>query len=245
MSEPVVEIKDLRFRYPGANRDALNGLSLSIAKGTMHGLIGPNGAGKTTLLTIITGARRGFTGRSTVLGLPSGDASLHRRVSYAPQTPSVAPMLTVRENLRLFASFYGLRASECKARAANWESKLGLTKASRQQARELSGGTLKRLSLGAALVAEPELIIADEATAGVDPQSRETIGDILREMRDRGCTVLYSTHYIAEVDKVCDEVTMIDAGAVVESGAVADYRCESGSRIEDRFLELTGRELRE
>lgn len=245
MNGPAIRTRNLFYRYRHADNNALDGMNLKVLRGTMHALLGPNGAGKTTLLSILAGARKPDRGEMNVLGLHSGTIALKRRIAYAPQHPAVAPWLTSHENLQLFASLYGLSRYDGLQRIKQWEQRLGLSKVARQRAQELSGGTLKRLSLCMALIADPELLIVDEVTAGADPHSRETIGTVLRELCDNGKTVLYSTHYLTEVDRFCHDVTMMDMGRAIEVNPVTAYRHDGRCLLEARFLELTGRDLRE
>jgi ABC-2 type transport system ATP-binding protein len=198
-----LEIQGVSFRYPGAAEPVLRDVTLDIPAGGVFGLLGPNGAGKTTLLSLIAGQRRGATGRLLV------DGSL----GLVPQECAFYPMLSCRENLRFFGAVQGIRRLDQRIAAvadlARIEGVLG------RQAGELSGGLKRRLNLAIGLLTEPSILLLDEPTVGVDPQSRAFLLDTVRSLASRERIVIYTSHYMEEVQAVCDRVAIMDHGRVL------------------------------
>lgn len=231
----MIQIQDLHKRYPGASRAALAGIDLAIPEGSAFGLLGPNGAGKTTLLSILTGVLRADRGRVDGAGAPGS-------IGYAPQELAFYPGLTVRENLDLFVALTPGADAASRDRAcgiADLEGHLG------KPASQLSGGLKRRLNFAIGLLGRPRLLVLDEPTAGVDPQSRNFLIDAVRGLRADGVTVLYSTHYMEEVERLCDRVAILDEGRVVAEGPLEALRQRGDERLEDVFLRLTHTALRD
>jgi ABC-2 type transport system ATP-binding protein len=208
-----IQIESLERSY-GAVR-ALKGVSLAIESGGIVGLLGPNGAGKTTLVEILEGLREPTRGRVSVLGLdPQRDAhALRQRLGAQLQSTSIPQDLTATEVLRLYGAFY--------ARALPPRSvleRVGLAAKATALVRELSGGQRQRLALGMALVHDPELLILDEPTTGLDPVARRQLHEMIREFRAQGRSVILTTHYIEEAEQLCDRVIVLRAGEVVADG---------------------------
>lgn len=233
----AVEIADLRIKYRGASRWALDGLNLKIEAGSFFGLLGPNGAGKTTLISFLCGQIDGQYSRAQVLGCERTQINQYKsRLGYAPQEIALYPMLSARENLAFFARVSGAPLREVD-RVLEW---VGLTARKNDRVSEFSGGMKRRLNLGVALLNQPKLLILDEPTVGVDPQSRNFIFSKILELKAMGVTLIYSTHYLEEVKKLCDQVGIIQNGVVTDIGATSSVL---GQDLEGRFLELTGREV--
>ena len=234
----MIRIQGLHKQYSGAARPALAGIDLASPEGCAYGLLGPNGAGKTTLLSILTGVLR--ADRGTV---DTGGTDLaHGGIGYAPQELAFYPGLTVRENLDLFTALTtGADASsrDEACRAADLVTHLD------RPAAQLSGGLKRRLNFAIGLLGRPRLLVLDEPTAGVDPQSRNFLLEAVRRLRERGVTVLYSTHYMEEVERLCDRVAILDAGHVVAEGTLASLRQQTDERLEAAFLRLTHTTLRD
>ena len=209
-------------------RDILRDLDIHLPTGSVTGLFGPSGCGKTTLMRTLAGLQR-HTGEVTVLGHPAGAAALRGRVGYVTQSPSLYPELSVDENLAYFARLAG-------GRATGVVEKLRLAEARRQPVAELSGGQRGRASLGAALVGDPELLIMDEPTVGLDPVIRAQLWDTFRGLADEGRTLLVSSHVMEEAGR-CDRLLLMRRGAVIWQGTPADLLARTGATsFEDAFL---------
>lgn len=236
MSAAVVT-KDLRRTYDG--REAVRGISLSIPQGEIFGLLGPNGAGKTTTLSMI----------STRIWPTSGDAwvcgkhvvkEVHRArrfLNVAPQEEAHYPTLTAEENLQFFARLYGVPSSERAERVEKALAVVELQGRRHDRVGTFSGGMRRRLNLGCALVSAPRVLLLDEPTVGVDPQSRAHIFEAVRKLREDGLTILYTTHYLAEAEELCDRIGVIDEGKIVALGTIPELLAGSKTRevVELRF----------
>lgn len=208
---------------------ALDGLSLTVARGTVFGLLGPNGAGKTTSISIAVGLLSPDSGTVDLDGLGSPiDPAIRRRIGVAPQSIALYDELTAIENLDFFATLYELDRPTRRARCAELLARVGLTDRARDRVRGYSGGMKRRLNLAAALIHDPPLVLLDEPTAGVDPQSRNAILDLVRSLRDEGRTVVYTTHYMEEAQRICDRVAIVDQGRVLAEGTVDELTSSLG-----------------
>ena len=196
--------------------EAVRGLDLEVRAGECFGLLGPNGAGKTTTIEILEGILDATGGEVEVLGLRWGrdDAALRERLGVSLQETKLADKLTVEETVSLFSSFYrkGRPAEEVMA-------DVGLTEKRRSWVVKLSGGQRQRLAVACALVGDPDLLFLDEPTTGLDPQSRRQIWEIIRDLRRRGRTILLTTHYMDEAERLCDRVAVVDHGRVIALGS--------------------------
>ncbi|MFF9625868.1 ATP-binding cassette domain-containing protein [Streptomyces griseosporeus] len=209
---------------------ALRGLDLAVAEGTVCGLLGPNGAGKTTAVRLLTTLLRPDAGSARVAGhdLVREAAEVRRRIGVAGQYASVDGDLTGRENLRLFARLHRVRGPA--ARADELLERFGLTEAADRPASTLSGGTRRRLDLAASLVCRPQVLFLDEPTTGLDPAGRGRIWDAVRELRDQGTTVLLTTQYLEEADRLADEIALVDQGRVAHTGSPAELKAAVGAQ---------------
>ncbi|HLJ94708.1 MAG TPA: ABC transporter ATP-binding protein [Gemmataceae bacterium] len=225
--ESAILCRDLRKRYPSrtAPVDAVNGLDLEVHCGECFGLLGPNGAGKTTTIEILEGLLPATAGQVEILGRRWGedDDALRQRLGISLQETRLAEKLTVEETLTLFRSFYrrGL------APAAVMEM-VGITEKARAFVGKLSGGQRQRLAVACALVGDPELLFLDEPTTGLDPQSRRQLWDILRAFRGQGRTILLTTHYMDEAERLCDRVAIVDRGKVIAVGTPTELIARLG-----------------
>jgi ABC-2 type transport system ATP-binding protein len=210
---PAIRCHGLVKRY--GDVVAVNGLDLEVEPGECFGLLGPNGAGKTTTVEILQGILPADAGAVEVLGLRWGrdDDALRQRVGTQLQETLFAEKLTVLETVTMFRSFYRRGMAPADVLAL-----VGLTEKRRAWVKNLSGGQRQRLALAVALVSEPELLFLDEPTAGLDPQARRALWDIIRALRARGRTVLLTTHYMDEAERLCDRVAVVDAGRVIALG---------------------------
>jgi ABC-2 type transport system ATP-binding protein len=214
---PAIYCSNLFKRYEGRPPvDAVNGLDLTVNVGECFGLLGPNGAGKTTTIEIIEGLVPATSGDVEVLGMRWGqkDAEIKQRIGISLQETKLSEKLTVRETLTLFRSFYdhGFEPEEVIERVS-------LEEKTHARVGKLSGGQRQRLAVACALVGDPELLLLDEPTTGLDPQSRRQLWDIIRELRGQGRTVLLTTHYMDEAERLCDRVAIVDHGKVIALGS--------------------------
>jgi ABC-2 type transport system ATP-binding protein len=214
MAEPVLELTDLRKRFGAVV--ALDGVSLRVEAGEVFGLIGPNGAGKTTLLSVAAGLSRPDAGTVKLFGQPYTRASreLRHLIGIGTQDLSIYPDLTARENLRFFGRLYGARGPALAARVAEVLAAVGLADRADDRAGTFSGGMKRRLNLAAAVVHGPKLLFLDEPTAGVDPQSRNNILEQVKALNAAGLTVIYTSHYMEEVQALCARTAILDSGTL-------------------------------
>ncbi|GGU50110.1 ABC transporter ATP-binding protein [Lentzea flava] len=231
----VLSCSGLRRRFGDVL--AVDDVSFTIAEGETYGLLGPNGAGKTTTISMITGVLERDAGEVVVDGVPmSPDAVAAKRlVGYVPQELALYPDLTGRENLRFFASLYGAG----RRRVDEVLEVVGLADRAGDLAREYSGGMKRRLNVAIGLLHEPRLLVLDEPTAGVDPQSRNQIMENVRALAAEGMAILYTTHYMEEAERLCDRVGVIDSGRLIAEGTRRELVERLGER--DRIsLQLDG-----
>jgi ABC-2 type transport system ATP-binding protein len=241
---PIVEVHGLSKTYAGAERPAVDRVDLTIARGSIFGLLGPNGAGKTTLMSMLCGLLVPSHGEILLSGQPAAPA-LWRRIGLVPQDLALYPSLTARENLAYFGGIQGLQGAALARRIDFCLETAGLTALADRRVDTFSGGLKRRLNLVVALIHEPELLILDEPTVGIDPQSRHFIYDSLRRLNSAGLSIIYTSHYMEEVERLCDELAVIDHGHIVARGTMNDIlnRVPSGGivlRI-DRDLPERGR----
>jgi ABC-2 type transport system ATP-binding protein len=217
----------LRKQYPARPQpvDAVNGLDLEIPSGECFGLLGPNGAGKTTTIEILEGLLAPTSGEVEVLGLRWGqdDDALRQRLGISLQETRLSEKLTVQETATLFRSFYKRGLEPARAL-----EEVSLTEKAGAAVGKLSGGQKQRLAVALALVGDPELIFLDEPTTGLDPQSRRQLWDILRRFRAQGRTILITTHYMDEAERLCDRVAVVDHGKVIALGSPAELIARLG-----------------
>ena len=214
MADAVLEVADLHKRY-GATV-ALDGVFLTVEAGEVFGLLGPNGAGKTTLLSIVTGLVRADRGTVRLFSKPftHDHREMRRLVGLGTQDLSIYPDLTARENLRFFGKLYGLRGKQLESLVDAELAAVGLTDRANDRVSTFSGGMKRRLNLAAAVVHRPKLLLLDEPTTGVDPQSRNHIFDQVRALSAAGMTIIYTSHYMEEVQTLCRRIAILDHGKV-------------------------------
>lgn len=201
------------------NTDALRDVSINIPKGTCYGLVGPNGAGKSTLIKMIVSIIRDYKGDIQLNDNQLSNAS-KKRLGYVPQDIILEENISAVGNLHLFGKLYGLKRSQLDLRTKEVLELIGLRDRSKDKVFTFSGGMKRRLNIGCALMHNPDLIIMDEPTVGIDPQSRKYIFQMIEELKTAGCTVIYASHYMEEVEKLCDYVAFLDRGKIVEDGAI-------------------------
>ena len=235
MQRAAIELRGLRVVRGG--REVLCGISLDVATGTVTGLLGPSGSGKTTLMRALVGVQQVVSGEVSVLGAPAGSPSLRSRVGYMTQSPSVYADLTVRENLRYFARVLGAAPERVDAAIET----VSLGDHAGQTVVSLSGGERARASLAVALLNEPELLVLDEPTVGLDPVLRRDLWATFHALAEGGATLLVSSHVMDEADR-CDELILLREGEVLATGTPAALRLQTGAEDLDRaFLDLIDR----
>ena len=242
-SVPVISAEQLAYRYAGQSQPALDGVGLRLVRGQAVGLLGPNGSGKSTLINLLAGLRTPQGGR-VVHGSPG------TRIAWVPQEYAFYPELTCRENLAFFAGMLDLDAAESQRRVDAAIVTCMLGEFADKRARHCSGGVRRRLNLGIALLQQPDVLLLDEPTVGVDPQSRAFLLDRVREMAQSGTAVLYATHYMEEVSAVCSHILLLDHGRVLASGDLPTLLRgpEGGApfeHLEALFMHYTQRPLRD
>ncbi|MBA1145581.1 ABC transporter ATP-binding protein [Ectothiorhodospiraceae bacterium WFHF3C12] len=234
----MISIRHLSKRYPGGRRPALDDVSLDIQRGSIFGLLGPNGAGKTTLLSVLAGLLRADSGEIHLADRPLGAwrGRLGDVLGFVPQALAFYPMLTVAENLRFYAGVMGLRREAAARRIATAMETVQIGEYAEVRAERLSGGLKRRLNLAIGLLNDPKLLCLDEPTVGIDPHSRHYILERIRDLRDQGMTVIYTSHYMDEVQQLCDTVAIIESGRIlVQDSLAALLERYSESRLQVRL----------
>ena len=218
----VLEVNDLVRRY--GDLVAVDGVSFRIAPGETYGLLGPNGAGKTTTISVIAGLIPGDGGSATVLGKPVGPnrVAVKRHIGLVPQELAIYPELSGRENLRFFGRLQHMGGKELTRRVDEVLELIGLSDRAKDPTKEYSGGMKRRLNIGIGLLHQPTLLILDEPTDGVDPQSRNAILESVETLSHEGMAVLYTTHYMEEAERLCDRIAIIDSGRIQAEGTRAE-----------------------
>jgi ABC-2 type transport system ATP-binding protein len=219
---PVLVCRELRKRFGAI--EAVRGVSFQIAEGETYGLLGPNGAGKTTTISIVCGLLEPSGGEVFVTGKPITTRSVAAKaaIGYVPQELAIYPDLSARENLHFFARLYGLPPAAANARVDEVLGVIGLVDRASEQTKDFSGGMQRRLNIGIGLLHRPQLLILDEPTVGVDPQSRNAILDSVQRLSTEGMAVLYTTHYMEEAERLCDRIGIVDLGELKAEGTRAD-----------------------
>lgn len=233
-AEPAIRADQVVKRY--GTQFALNGFDLTVGKGEVFGLLGPNGAGKTTTIQLLLGLIERDGGDLTVLGKdPNHEKRFIRgRTGYMMQRPSLDRLLTGRENLVLFAKLFSVQADRTTELLA-W---VGLETAADKKVQHYSGGMERRLDLAIAMLPDPELVVLDEPTLGLDISARRQVWHLVRELRTDGVTVFMATHYLDEADRMCDRVAVIDKGRIKAVGRPAELK-DSNQTLDDVVFELT------
>ncbi len=227
----MIQIEGLSFRYPAADRAAIHELSLQVRAGSLFGLLGPNGSGKTTLISILSGLLTPATGALRIDGrpMPAEAHTVQRFSALVPQEHAFYPRLTVMENLRFFTGALAIPKAEAATRLAEALSVTGLESFTASRAEHLSGGLKRRLNLAIGLLNRPRLLFLDEPTVGMDPQSRLFILETIKRINAAGTTVVYTSHYMEEVEMLCDEIGVLDEGRLLARGTLTQLLGDSGN----------------
>ena len=201
---------------------ALDALSLEVGQGEVFGFLGPNGAGKTTTLKLLIQLVYPTSGRAEILGRPVGDLSVKRRIGYLPENPYFYDYLTAEELLTYFAGLFGITGVEARTRTSRLLDEVGIGAERRLQLRKFSKGMLQRVGIAQALVNDPELVIFDEPMSGLDPLGRRDVRALILRLRDRGCTVFFSSHVLSDAEALCSRVAILAKGRMVAGGRMTD-----------------------
>jgi ABC-2 type transport system ATP-binding protein len=254
----MLEVRDLTKSF--GERVAINRVDFVAETGRTLGLLGPNGAGKSTIVNIVAGVLRPDAGEARVDGqlIDSDTSPAKHLIGFVPQDLALYDELSARGNLRLFGSLYGIEGRALENRIGAVLDVVRLADRAREAVESFSGGMKRRLNIAAALLHEPRVLLLDEPTVGIDPQSRNAIFDTLAELKARGLTLIYTTHYMEEAERLCDRIVIIDHGRVLADDTLDGLHARlpalarpvrpvepARPTLESIFLELTGRSLRD
>jgi ABC-2 type transport system ATP-binding protein len=252
MKKPILKVKKLKKAY--GDTVAVDGISFEVKEGEIFGILGPNGAGKTTTLEMIETMREIDSGSATIAGTDVAEDpdTIKRMIGVQPQSPAFQDKTKLTEIIELFAAAYGEKVD-----AKKFLDEVNLGEKADSFAEDLSGGQRQRLSIAAALVHRPKVFFMDEPTTGLDPQARRNLWELTQDVRDRGVTVLMTTHYMEEAEMLCDRVAIMDNGKIIaldtpknlvkqllKRGFKKEQQVEQAD-LEDVFIDLTGKGLRE
>jgi ABC-2 type transport system ATP-binding protein len=222
---------------------ALDRLSLSIEQGEVFGFLGPNGAGKTTTLKLLMQLSFPTSGRAEILGRPVGDLAVKRRVGYLPESPYFYDYLTAEELLTYFASLMGYSRADRRKRVPALLDEVGIGAERRMPLRKFSKGMLQRVGIAQAVLNDPDVVFFDEPMSGLDPLGRREVRNLILKLRDRGCTVFFSSHVLSDAEALCSRVAILVGGSLVAAGALADVRAFSARGWELVVANLSSRIL--
>jgi len=241
---PALSVRDLVKRYP-TGMEALKGVSIEIGAGEFFGLLGPNGAGKSTMIHCITGLARPTSGTVEIFGHDAVNNYREAReaVALAPQEINLDMFLTLEETLDLHGGYFGMSKADRRERTAELLEAFSLTSKRNERTRTLSGGMKRRLTLARALMHRPRLLILDEPTAGVDIELRLELWQYIEKINSEGTSVMLTTHYLEEAERLCDHIAFINHGEIAAHGSIPELteRYDVGS-LEDAYLALVGRQ---
>jgi ABC-2 type transport system ATP-binding protein len=234
----AIEVTGLEKAYAG--KPAVNHIHFQVQKGSCFGLLGPNGAGKSTTMKILSCITQADRGSVQVLGYDVAKQAeeVKKFIGYVPQNITLYEKLSAYDNLVFFGELYGVRGKALKERIMEVLHQVGLADRANDAVGTFSGGMMRRINIAAALLHRPKFMILDEPTVGIDPQSRNHIFELIRTLKEEGMTIIYSTHYMEEVEALCDDVAIIDHGEVVAKGALNDILAQYGGK--SVYLELEG-----
>ena len=238
---PVIEIRDLTVDY--ANKRVLDGLSFNVNQGEIFGFLGPNGAGKSTAIKTILGLIFQRSGSVLLHGLPPVNPDSRKKIGFLPEEAHYYRFLTPVEILTFYGSICGVAKTTLKTRIVKLLELVGLTEVKNKQIGAFSKGMTQKISLAQALIHEPETLILDEPTSGLDPISRMDLRKILKELKNQGRTVFFSSHELSEVELLCDSIAIIESGRLIQSGALRDVVGDKERNLEQFFIHtIKGRE---
>ena len=237
-TDKVLEIDDASRSFGDVN--AVDGLTLSLKKGEIMGFLGTNGAGKTTTIKMLLGLIRPTAGTVRVLGGDPSNADVRRQIGYMPETAYYYPYLNARELLSFYGGICGLDAKTIRARTDELLARVDLAEAAKRPLKTYSKGMLQRAGIAQALLADPALLVLDEPFTGLDPLARIHFRDLMRELRDAGKTIFFSSHELGETELLCDRVAILKKGRCLYQGAVKDLAGAGDCNLERLFLKTLG-----
>lgn len=250
MEDIILKTTDLTKKYH--NKVVVDNLNIEIRKGEIFGLLGPNGAGKSTTMNMICGIVRATAGSIELFGKDSWKQKKEviHKVGYIPQELAIHGNLKAWENVELFTSLYGIKGAALKESVEESLQYVGLLERKQEFAKNFSGGMKRRLNIACAIGHKPDLLIFDEPTVGIDPQSRNFILEKIMESNRNGATVIYTSHYMEEVEEICTRIAIMDNGKIIASGTAGELKrlVRDGDKnitLEEVFLTLTGKKLRD
>ncbi len=250
MSDIILKTSDLMKKYN--NKIVVDNLNIEIQKGEIFGLLGPNGAGKSTTMNMICSIVRPTAGEIELMGkdVRKQKKEVIHKIGYIPQELAIHGNLKAWENVELFTSLYGIKGRELKKAVNDSLEYVGLLEHKQEFARNFSGGMKRRLNIACALGHNPKLLIFDEPTVGIDPQSRNFILDKIKESNAKGTTVIYTSHYMEEVEEICTRIAIMDNGNIIACGTSRELKKlvnggDENITLEEVFLTLTGKKLRD
>jgi ABC-2 type transport system ATP-binding protein len=246
MKDSEITIENLTKKFEDVT--AVDGLSLEIEKGELFGLLGPNGAGKTTVIKVLCGLLEPTSGSVHVGGydVRKETAKVKELIGVCPQDTAAYPFLSGRENVELFGNLHTMPKEKLRKNTEELLEKMSLSEDADRRLGKYSGGMKRRINLIMALVHDPETAFLDEPTVAMDPQSRHAVWDFIRELGNRGKTIILTTHYMEEAEELCDRVGIIDHGKLIALGSPRQLRDKFKAKdLEEVFIELTGRKIRE
>jgi ABC-2 type transport system ATP-binding protein len=243
----AIHISQLSFKYPGNEHYTFNNLALNVGAGERFGLFGPNGAGKTTLMSVMAGLLKPASGKIEFLGQPMDNSAETKTLfGLVPQDFSFYHELTPIENLEFFGAWTGLSKTEITTRSQELLDVLGLADVRHKQVKLFSGGMKRRVNLALGVIHQPKILFLDEPTVGVDVQTRNAIIDYLMQLNKQGTTLIYTSHQLNEAEELCNNLAMIDGGAIVAQGTISELLTQhQKADLEDLFLHLTGHQYRD
>lgn len=249
--EVIVKVEGLTKKYD--NKAVVDGLSLEIKKGEVFGLLGPNGAGKSTTMNMICSLLKPTSGSIEIFQEDTRRAGkkIKARIGYIPQELAIHGNLKAWENVELFTSLYLIKGKELQKAVEESLTFVGLLEKKNVYAKNFSGGMKRRLNIACAIGHQPELLIFDEPTVGIDPQSRNFILDKIRYANTQGTTVIYTSHYMEEIEAICSRIAIMDNGKIIACGTKEELKqmvrkeSEGNITLEEVFLSLTGKKLRD
>lgn len=250
-----VEVQVLNLVKHFGKHEAVRDVSFTIGKGEIFGLLGPNGAGKSTTINMMCGYLEATSGDTLIAGVSIKEQPLvvKRMLGVVPQEIALYKDLNSLENLDFFAQMYSMPAKERKERSAEVLHFVGLYDRRKEPLKNFSGGMQRRINMAVAMISQPQFLMMDEPTVGVDPQSRENIFDTIEKLRDAGTTILYTTHYMEEAERLCNHIAIMDDGKIIALGtleqllAMRDQAREVARPhgLQELFIQLTGKTLRD
>lgn len=249
MEDIILRTADLTKKY--GRKTVVDSLNLEIRRGEIFGLLGPNGAGKSTTMNMICTITRPTAGSVELLGKnPWKQKKVVEHIGYIPQELAIHGNLKAWENVELFTSLYGIKGEELRGRVEESLEYVGLSEQRGEYAKNFSGGMKRRLNIACAIGHHPELLIFDEPTVGIDPQSRNFILEKIKESNRKGATVLYTSHYMEEVEAICSRIAIMDNGKLIACGTSRELKQlvaaeDTDITLEEVFLTLTGKRLRD